>query len=156
MIGELVAAGVRVLVVTGCADRMRIAAALEEGAIGYQSKAPGFGPLLARVHAALAATAALDPAHRLELLDELRRSRVVRHAAMAPFERLTEREADTLRALARGQTVAAIAAEWFVSEATMRSHVRNVLGKLGVSSQLAAVTAAVHSGWLLEAGRIAS
>jgi two-component system nitrate/nitrite response regulator NarL len=156
MVAELAGAQVRVLVVTGCADRLRIAAALEQGAIGYQSKAPGFEPLLARVHAALEATAALDPGHRLELLDELRRFRALRQTELAPFERLTEREAETLRALARGNTVTMIAAEWFVSEATMRSHVRSVLGKLGVSSQLAAVTIAVRSGWLVEAGPVAS
>jgi DNA-binding NarL/FixJ family response regulator len=156
MISELVGAGLRVLLVTGCADRLRIAAALEQGAIGYQSKAAGFELLLGRVHAALGATAALDPGHRLELLDELRRTRAVRKADLAPFERLTDREAETLRALADGNTVTGIALEWFVSEATMRSHVRSVLGKLGVSSQLAAVTAAVHSGWLAEPGRVAS
>jgi two-component system, NarL family, nitrate/nitrite response regulator NarL len=52
--------------------------------------------------------------------------------------------------------VAAIAADWFVSEATLRSHVRSVLGKLGVSSQLAAVTAAVRSGWLVDGDRVPS
>jgi DNA-binding NarL/FixJ family response regulator len=156
MIGDLATAGLRVLVVTGCADRLRIAAALEQGAVGYQSKAAGFEPLVDRVQAALEAPSVLDPVHRVELLEELRRSRTLRNAALAPFERLTEREADTLRALAEGQTVAAIAADWFVSEATMRSHVRNVLGKLGVSSQLAAVTAAVRSGWLVEGDRVRS
>jgi DNA-binding NarL/FixJ family response regulator len=156
MIGDLAAAGLRVLVVTGCADRLRIAAALDEGAIGYQSKAAGFQPLLDRVQSALETPSVLDPVHRVELLEELRRSRTLRNAALAPFERLTEREAETLRALAEGQTVAAIAAEWFVSEATMRSHVRNVLGKLGVSSQLAAVTAAVRSGWLVERDGVSS
>ena len=56
--------------------------------------------------------------------------------------------AETLRALARGVSVPALALEWYVSEATVRTHVRSILTKLGVSSQLAAVAAALRTGWL--------
>ena len=72
LIPALVAAGLRVLVVTGSDDRLRIAAALEQGAMGYQLKAPGFDALLATVRRALVAKAPLDAEHRVELLDELR------------------------------------------------------------------------------------
>jgi DNA-binding NarL/FixJ family response regulator len=150
MISALVDHGMRVLVVTGTDDPMRIAAALEQGAIGYQGKAAGFAALVSRVQSALAATVPLDAEHRVQLLEELRRRRARQRTALAPFDQLTEREAETLRALARGSSVAVIAREWVVSEATMRSHVRSILGKLGVSSQLAAVAAAVRVGWLRE------
>lgn len=149
VIAPLVEAGVRVLVVTGCEDRLRIAAALEQGALGYQSKAAGFGALLRRAALALTATAPLDPEHRVELLDELARSRAARERDLAPFAMLTTREADTLRALARGWSVADIAANWVVSENTVRSHVRGVLAKLGAPSQLAAVADAVRTGWFV-------
>ncbi len=148
LVAPLVAAGLRVLVVTGTTDRMRIAAALEQGAIGYQLKEPGLQALLQRVTRALSARGALDAEHRVVLLDELVRTRAATAAARAPFELLTDREAQTLRELARGRSVATIAADWFVSEATVRSHVRSILGKLAVPSQLAAVAAAVESGWV--------
>jgi DNA-binding NarL/FixJ family response regulator len=147
LIAPLVAAGLRVLVVTGTSDRMRIAAALEQGAIGYQLKEPGLQPLLLRISRALSARGALDAEHRVVLLDELVRTRAATAAARAPFELLTEREAQTLRELVRGHSVATIAAGWYVSEATVRSHVRSILGKLAVPSQLAAVAAAVETGW---------
>jgi DNA-binding NarL/FixJ family response regulator len=148
VIAPLAGAGVRVLVVTGCGDRLRIAAALEQGAIGYQSKEPGFDALLAKVHAALAASAPLDPTDRVVLLDELVRARTAQRRATAPFQRLTARESETLRALAAGRSVADIAADWVVSETTVRSHVRGILAKLEVPSQLAAVSAALRIGWL--------
>jgi DNA-binding NarL/FixJ family response regulator len=85
----------------------------------------------------------------VELLDELTRSRAARERDLAPYATLTAREADTLRALARGWSVADIAANWVVSENTVRSHVRGVLAKLGAPSQLAAVADAVRTGWFV-------
>ena len=53
-----------------------------------------------------------------------------------------------LHALAAGHSVGCIATAWFVSEATVRSQVRAILTKLGVSSQLEAVAAAHRQQWL--------
>ena len=148
LIAPLTDAGIRVLVVTGTLDRLRVAAALEQGAIGYRSKGDGFDALLGTVTEAVDAAQPLDPAHRVELLELLRRARAAQHRTLAPFERLTEREQAALAAMAQGQSVHEIAADWVVSEATVRTHVRGVLGKLDVRSQLAAVAVALRSGWL--------
>jgi DNA-binding NarL/FixJ family response regulator len=148
LIAPLVASGIRVLLVTGVVDRLRVAAALEQGAIGYAAKMGDFAGLLAKTQAALRSAEVLDPAERLRLLEELWLGRARRARELEPFERLTEREADVLRAVAKGRTVTQIAREWVVSEATVRSHVRGVLTKLGVGSQLAAVAAARAAGWL--------
>lgn len=148
LIGPLREAGTRVLVVTGSDDRLRIATALEQGAVGYRSKADGFASLLDATRAALASSRPFDPEHRLQLLDELYRHRVARDRQLAPFRTLTQRESATLQALCQGRSVAEIAADWVVSEATVRSHVKKVLDKLGVRSQLAAVGLARSSGWL--------
>lgn len=148
LIAPLVASGTRVLLMTGSTDRVQIAAALEQGALGYHLKSSGFDALVAKAGEALTATRPLDAEDRVALLDELQRRRESRARALAPFERLTAREADTLRLLAQGLTVSDIAAAWVVSEATVRSHVRGVLAKLEVSSQLAAVAAALHAGWV--------
>jgi DNA-binding NarL/FixJ family response regulator len=148
IVGPLVTAGIRVLLVTGVVGRVQIAAALEQGAVGYVRKSDGFAGLLAKARAALAGEDVLDAAERLRLLDELRIARTQRAAALAPFRELTEREQDLLRALAQGRTVTDIARTWVVAEATVRSHVRGVLTKLNVGSQLAAVALALDAGWL--------
>jgi DNA-binding NarL/FixJ family response regulator len=148
LIAPLCAAGIRVLVVTGVVDRLRVALALEQGAIGYVAKASGFDALLERASAALAAPTPLDLEPRLALLTELAQARLARAVTMAPFESLTEREQATLLELADGRSVTDIARAWFVSEATVRSHVRGVLTKLGAPSQLAAVATALRAGWL--------
>ncbi len=156
LIAPLVDAGVRVVVVTGLVDRIRIAAALEQGAVGYRSKADGFDSLLKTVREARAVRRPLDPRTRVELLDELRRARCERARALAPFSRLTAREQDTLRSIAQGKSVQDIAAEWVVSQTTVRTHVHGVLGKLAVRSQLAAVAVAARSGWLGQPSELTS
>jgi two-component system nitrate/nitrite response regulator NarL len=150
VVGRLSDAGIRVVLVTGVVDRVRVAAGLEAGAITYRSKAAGFPELLAVARAARAADAPLDPDERVTLLGELHRSRVETARRMAPFRLLTDREQATLRAVADGSSVQEIAADWVVSEATVRSHVRGLLGKLDVRSQVAAVATAWRSGWLTE------
>ncbi|HVU91188.1 MAG TPA: response regulator transcription factor [Jatrophihabitans sp.] len=148
LIAPLADAGVRVVVMTGLADRVRIAAALEQGALGYRPKADGVEALVDTVRRVRRSREPLDPRTRATLLEELRRARARRSAALAPFERLTEREQETLRALGEGRSVREIADAWVVSEATVRTHVRSLLGKLGARSQLAAVAMALRAGWL--------
>jgi DNA-binding NarL/FixJ family response regulator len=148
LIAPLVDAGIRVLVVTGAVERERIAAAIEQGALGYCKKSVGLDGLVAKVSAALRTAGPLDPDERHALLGELSRARRARALSLAPFLRLTEREQKTLLALADGRSVHEIARQWMVSDATVRTHVRGVLTKLGAPSQLAAVAAATRGGWL--------
>src|SRR5207248_6808667 len=65
----------------------------------------------------------------------------------APFGRLTVRERGVLQRMMDGKTAGEIAAESFVSVATIRSQIRGVLRKLGVHNQLAAVALAQKTGW---------
>jgi DNA-binding NarL/FixJ family response regulator len=148
LIGPLTAAGAQVVVVTGVDDRLRVAAAVERGAVAYRSKADGFDALLATASAVLAGHGALDADARAELLSDLNRARQDRAATLAPFHRLTDREQEALRSIASGLSVQDIATDWVVSEATVRTHVRGVLGKLDVRSQIGAVAAAMRTGWL--------
>jgi two-component system nitrate/nitrite response regulator NarL len=153
VLATLTAAGIRVLTVTGVDDRVRLAQALEAGAIGYQPKSAGFAALVAAAVQAATATGPIDEAHRRELLSELDAHRKSRALADAPFQRLTVREAKTLQALGDGMSVQEIASSWVVSEATVRTHVRAVLTKVGAKSQLAAVAMASRCGWLSYARR---
>lgn len=147
LIPGLVAAGAAVLVVSGVRDRIRIAAALEAGAIGFLPKDEPFEVLLDTALRAAASERVLDQNERHTLLAELRAHRAQSRQQFAPFERLTPREQEVLRELTAGKSVESIAADSFVSTATVRTQVRGVLTKLDVRSQLAAVAKARAAGW---------
>jgi DNA-binding NarL/FixJ family response regulator len=69
------------------------------------------------------------------------------------FDRLTRREQEVLSALMRGAKARDICVQSYVSMPTVRSQIRSILMKLGVTSQLAAVALAYQSGWSGRKGR---
>jgi DNA-binding NarL/FixJ family response regulator len=142
--------GTRVLVLTGSIDRLVHARCLEAGAAGVASKSEPFDQLLGTIRRAAQGESAMGRLRREELLDELRRSRAARTERLAPFERLTPKEASVLLALAEGRSADSIARSSFVSLPTVRTQIRGILVKLGVGSQLAAVGMALERGWLDE------
>ena len=147
LLPSLRTAGARVLVVSGTTDRLRLAAALEAGALGYVGKEQPFDVLLGAILRAVDGGEVIDDCERQDLLAALRRDRNDRQRRLAPFRTLTSKESSVLDELAKGKCVESIANEWFVSEATVRTQVRGVLTKLDVRSQLAAVAMARDAGW---------
>jgi DNA-binding NarL/FixJ family response regulator len=63
------------------------------------------------------------------------------------FEQLSPREQEVLFALMNGETTQEICKQDFVSMSTVRSHIQSIFSKLGVKSQLEAVSLAYRSGW---------
>lgn len=147
-IPAFVKAGAAVLVVSGVRDRMRLAATLEAGAVGFMAKDAPFDDLLETIKRAVAGGSVIDVNDRQQLLVDLRAHRSAERDRHAPFESLTTRERQVLEALSAGKSVESIASEWVVSTATVRTQVRGILTKLDVNSQLAAVAKARASGWL--------
>ena len=147
LVAPLCARGARVLVVSGSTDRPRLASCLEQGAVGLLPKSTPYEGLVDAVLAVAAGRPVIPEQERHALLTELRTWRIRQRDDMAPFTSLTARESQVLAALMDGQPCEAIAATWFVSEATVRTQIRGVLTKLGVSSQLAAVAQAQRVGW---------
>ncbi len=125
-----------VLVLTNYDTDADILAAVEAGARGYLLKDAPPEELLAAVRAAAAGESALAPTIAGRLLERIR----------APRPTLTARELDVLSWAAEGLSNAAIAAELFVTEATVKTHLGHVYEKLGVSSRSAAVAAARAQG----------
>lgn len=147
LIEPLTGADIPVMMLTAETDRLRLAEALERGALRIVSKSTDFASLIDAI-----GQATLDPVPRRDpltqqLLGELAYHRRREAESRAAFDSLTAREAQVLAALAGGDTVSEIAHAWVVSETTVRSHVRAILLKLGVQSQLQAVVKAIRSGW---------
>lgn len=147
LVAPLSAVPTAVVMFTGVADRYRLAEAVEAGAVGIVAKGLSAADMLDAVAAAVSTGRVLDPDEHRDLLRLLRTSREHRRKAHRPFESLTRRERQVLEALGDGLTAAEIAEAQFVSVFTVRGHIRSVLAKLGVSSQLAAVAMARRVGW---------
>lgn len=148
LIAPLVAAGVRVLILTGHNEPLQLARALEAGALRIIMKGAGFTELVETVSQVTAAREPESDPAAAELLAMLAAHERRESEQQSGWESLTLRERETLAALAQSRTVREIAKSWTVAETTVRSHVRSILQKLGVQSQLQAVVTAVHHGWV--------
>ena len=126
-------------VVLSAADRSRVGAALAAGAIAAVPKRAPWPVLLANVRAALDGRVVMNPEIRQELIDSYRAQDAERRDIAEKLNRLTQREREVLAELARGNRAQAVAEQYVVSLATVRTQIRSVLSKLEVGSQLEAV-----------------
>ncbi|MCP3975304.1 MAG: response regulator transcription factor [bacterium] len=147
LLRRAVAAGVVVAGFTGSDDLLEHAVYLEAGATAVISKGCGPSDLVAVVELALSGRELMSPSERHTVLSQLRTFRAAHQREMALFATLTAREEQVLKMLAEGLGAAGIAAQCKVAMATVRSHIRAVLTKLGVSSQLEAAALARDSSW---------
>lgn len=122
----------RVVVVTTFDLDEYVYGALRAGACGFLLKDAGPRLLVEAVRAAAAGDALVSPSVTVRLLEQLARPRATR----APETPLSPRERDVVRAVARGRTNAEIAAELVVSLSTVKTHVANVQGKLGLRNRV--------------------
>ncbi|MEV6847544.1 response regulator transcription factor [Actinoplanes sp. NPDC051411] len=137
------APAIAVLVLTTYADDESLAGALRAGARGYLTKDAGRAELAAAVRSVASGQATFAA----EIADRLVRG--FTSAAPAPglrerFPALTAREADVLEAITLGHNNARIAADLFLSVATVKSYVNSIFAKLGARDR--AHAAAIASG----------
>jgi DNA-binding NarL/FixJ family response regulator len=137
---------VPVLVLTTFGEDDVLWGALEAGAGGFVLKDSSADDLIAAVRAVAGGGAWFDPAVAPRVLEQYRR--VVAPAARESgrIELLTEREHEVLRLMARGATNAEIAATLYVAEATVKTHVGSIFGKLDVRDRPAAIVFAYDHG----------
>jgi DNA-binding NarL/FixJ family response regulator len=135
-----------VLVLTTFGEDEVLWGSVEAGAAGFVLKDSTAEDLIAAVRAVAGGGAWFDPAVAPRLLERYRQ--VVAPAARdaARLDRLTDREHDVLRLMARGATNAEIAAALFVAEATVKTHVGSIFTKLGVRDRAAAIVFAYDHG----------
>ncbi|RCG30884.1 DNA-binding response regulator [Sphaerisporangium album] len=129
----------RVIVLTTYETDQDIVRAVEAGAAGYLLKDTTRADLVAAVFGAARGETVLSPSVATRLVTRMR--------APAP-ESLSKRETEVLALVARGLTNAEIGRELFISEATVKTHLLRIFGKLGVSDRTAAVTTALSRGLL--------
>ncbi|MFC9693359.1 response regulator [Kribbella sp. NPDC056951] len=118
-------------------------AALRAGASGFLLKHSTPDELAGAVRVVAAGDALLAPSVTRRLVEDFTRAQPV---ATTPPDKLTPREADVLRLVARGLANRQIAAELSVAEQTVKSHVSNILTKLDLRDRAQAVVYAYEAG----------
>jgi DNA-binding NarL/FixJ family response regulator len=141
-----------VMVISMFGDEDVVLASIEAGATGYLLKDSMPTELIACIRDLHAGGAPMSPMIARLLLDRVRASTVNNEGVMYRFatdtERLTERELEILRAVAKGFTFSEIAGYLSISPNTVKTHVKRVYRKLAVSSRSEAVYEAHHMGLL--------
>ena len=138
--------GVRSVVLAEKDDPHRAALALAAGACGWVAKDCSLSRLLTVVRGVLRDETHLPPALLTGVLRELTAARRHRTESERLVESLTPREREVLRCMVAGLGRQAVAERLYLSPHTVRTHMQNVLGKLGVHSTLAAVALARRAG----------
>ncbi|ARF77130.1 DNA-binding response regulator [Kitasatospora albolonga] len=137
---------VRSVVLAEKDDPRRAARALQAGASGWVAKDCSLQRLLTVIRGVLREETHLPPALLTGVLRELTATRKHRTESEQLVESLTPREREVLRCMVAGLGRKAVAERLFLSPHTVRTHMQNVLGKLGVHSTLAAVALARRAG----------
>jgi DNA-binding NarL/FixJ family response regulator len=138
--------GPPVLVLTTFDDDDVLAASLRAGANGFQLKdAPG-EELVMAVRAVADGDAWLDPAVTGRILGGFRGSTPPARGGVSSTAPLTARELDVLRLVARGSSNAEIANQLVIGEVTVKTHLGNILSKLGLRDRAAAIVYAFDMG----------
>jgi DNA-binding NarL/FixJ family response regulator len=122
--------------------------ALEVGVRGYLTKASPLTELLEITRAVHRGETQVPPKMLGDLLGRLMRRRHEQDEVLQRIARLTRRERDVLSLLAGGARTEAIAETLVISPQTARTHVQNILGKLGVHSRLEAAALVNQAGML--------
>jgi DNA-binding NarL/FixJ family response regulator len=130
---------VQVLVLTTYDSDSDILPAVEVGATGYLLKDAPRGELFQAIRAAAQGKPVLNSSITARLMERMRSPTV---------EALTSREIDVLKLVAKGAHNKQIASQLHITEATVKSHLIRIYGKLGVDDRTAAVTKALEQGIL--------
>lgn len=130
---------IRVLVFTTYETDENILGAIEAGASGYLLKASPAGELLAAVRAVAAGETVLGPSVAARLVSRVRQP-------AGPT--LSARQLEVLRLVAAGRSNPEIAAELYIGESTVKTHLTIIFERLGVNDRTRAVTRAMELGLL--------
>ncbi len=137
--------GCKVLILTVSDEETDLYEAIKAGANGYLLKEISIEEVADAIRAVVQGQSLISPSMASKLLDEF--NTLVKRAEekqqmLAP--RLTDRELEVLRLVAQGKSNRDVAGQLFISENTVKNHVRNILEKLHLHSRMEAVVYAVR------------
>jgi DNA-binding NarL/FixJ family response regulator len=137
---------VPVLILTTFGEDEVLWGAIEAGAAGFVLKDRSAEELIAAARAVAGGGAWFDPAVAPKVLERYREVVAPATRDASRLDELTDREHAVLRLMARGATNAEIATSLHVAEATVKTHVGSIFGKLGVRDRAAAIVFAYDHG----------
>ena len=136
----------RVLVLSASGEREDVLAAVKAGATGYLVKSASREELIAAVRSVAAGGAVFTPGLAGLVLGEYRRLSEAPTAAKDDTPRLTERETEVLKMVAKGMSYKQIAERLVISHRTVQNHVQNTLRKLQLHNRVELVRYAIDQG----------
>jgi DNA-binding NarL/FixJ family response regulator len=134
----------QVVILSAYADDESVFAAINAGAAGYLTKDSGAEQIRDAIATVHAGGALLDPLVQRRLLDRVRTGH--NKPASGPPHDLTQREVEVIRLISQGLSNAEIAGRLVVSEATVKTHVNNILAKTELRDRAQAVAYAFRYG----------
>ena len=136
---------VKILMLTISDEEADLYEAIKAGASGYLLKEISIDEVADAIRSVFAGQSRLSPSMAAKLLQEFAAmSKRAAEARQLPAPRLTDREMEVLRLVAQGLNNRDIAKELFISENTVKNHIRNILEKLHLHSRMEAVVYAVR------------
>jgi DNA-binding NarL/FixJ family response regulator len=144
------APGARVVVLTTFEEDEEIFDAMRAGAVGYLLKACSADKLCGSVRAAAQGTSVLEPSVAARMMAELNRltTKEGKRSVQTLVDPLSERELAVLKLLAAGCSNKEIGSRLNITEGTVKNHMTNVLGKLGVLDRTQAALKARELGYI--------
>jgi DNA-binding NarL/FixJ family response regulator len=141
---------IKVVVLTTYADDRSVIDALRAGALGYLTKDAGAEEIRQALQRVASGQASLDPAVQMHLIEAIATTNATPDTPASPVaelpDGLTPREAEVLGLIGAGLSNTEIAAQLFVSEATVKSHVNHMLPKISARDRAQAVGYAYRHG----------
>lgn len=135
---------IKILVLTTYDDDEWVFDAIRAGASGYLLKDTPRQKIIEAIRGTMEGKSFVDPAVAGKLMNQVATNQKQPTSILA--EKLTERELDVLRLIAKGFTNSDIAGQLHLSEGTVRNHVSAILEKLGVSDRTQAAVIAIQHG----------
>lgn len=133
----------KVIILTASEKEKDFFEAIKSGARGYLSKSVALTELIESIRLVASGDAIVSPSKAIRLLEEFRETNEVSRNG---GNRLTPREIEVLQLVAQGASNKEIAASCYVSETTVKAHLRKILEKLRVKNRAEAVALAANKG----------
>jgi DNA-binding NarL/FixJ family response regulator len=136
----------KVIVLTSYTDEATLMKAIDIGVNGFISKNASLKDLLVTIRQVAEGEIAMPTSLLMGLIMRMPRDKNATYRDEKGWERLTLREQEILEQLARGKSGEVISEELHIAPLTVRTHIRNLMAKLGVHTRLEAVTFALRNG----------